>query len=239
MVCMQIPIPIPQTGECLLKEEQEVTFNTPFVKTQKQIEIALPVAEKLHIHPSKIFTHLRKFVGDDISVDEIIAEKKSIFGRAKFKSPYKGVVKEIDHVKGHLLIETRSEDKDTVPCWFHGKVVKVEEREIFLKVHKGAHFEIQKTDHYFGGHLYVFDHSHTSFADVEDKIIVARTISAYEQTKFEAMGAAGFVTSQKLSDNSFIPTAILKDQDDITKIEKVLHPYCLIEHMSSKMYIYE
>ena len=236
---MQITIPIPTAGECLLKEEQEVTFDTPFIKAQKQVQMAIPIAQKLHIDSSKIFRYLKKFVGESISIDEIIASKKGLLGTKKIRSPFEGIIKEIDHVKGELLVQTHSADKDTIPCWFHGQVVKVEDTSVTIKVHKGAHFDLKSANESFGGALYVYDPSNTSFAEVDGKIVLAETISAYEQTKFEAMGAKGFVTLKNLEDKSFVPTAILKHIDDFEKIKKALHPYCVIDHTSSTMYVYE
>jgi len=72
-------LPFPKTVSVFLKKGQEVDFDTPFLDTEENVNIQIPIANSLNISPSKIFNFLKKFVGENIKKGDIIAVKRDFF----------------------------------------------------------------------------------------------------------------------------------------------------------------
>ena len=50
---MHLHITIPSGAECLIKSGEEVQFDTPFIKINRSVELAIPVASRLGIPSDK------------------------------------------------------------------------------------------------------------------------------------------------------------------------------------------
>lgn len=239
---MHLKISIPEMGECLLKVGDSVDFSTPFVLVNKAVEIQIPIAQKLGIKPDKIFRHLKKFVGEKLAKGDVIAAKKGLFSTQKIHAPSEGLIKEIDHEKGLLVVEITSDEKNNLNCYFKGEIHEIADKSVTIKVSKGIEVALKKTETNFGGAVFYFKSPETvdkvSAEEINDKIVIAEELGDFHQTKIEAMGSRGFVTLVNLNDKPSVPHAMIKQIEDMKKIFEHEYLYCLIDSGYSKIYFY-
>lgn len=232
---MLVTIPIPEGVKCLLKPGQEVNFGTPFLKTGKDVATTIPLSKKLGVPSSKIFRYMKKLVGDSIQKGEIIASKKTLLSEMHIKSENEGVIKEINHYEGSIIIVEKSEEQDAVRAFFKGVVEHVRKNEFDINLSGAKDFDLKKPEISFGGHFVVLESD--KIAEMQDTVIFAESMTTYVLAKSEAMGAVGYVTLTKIDTN--LPAAQLKNIDDAKKIASLSFPYCLIDSVSSKLYLYK
>ncbi|MEO6508851.1 MAG: hypothetical protein ABIO02_02765 [Patescibacteria group bacterium] len=237
-------------GELLIKKEDTVSFQTPLYNLQKKESISVPLAKLLGTDPTKIFQSLKKFVGDQVVKGDIIAESASFMSKRSYTSEYDGVLKEVDHQEGILIIEAGSEAQDTINCFFVGEVTDIKEEKsesgmnkatLKLKVKTSKEFELKDVTSDFGGEVVYCDDpikAKLTADEVCDKVVVDDKVPSYEQVKYEALGAKGFVSVDTLPE----PTqhfAQLSSEADFKKIFEHKHSYCLINKTDNKIFLYE
>jgi len=237
---MTIFITLPEGSKCLLKEGQKVDLATPFIENEVSCEVKIPIAKKLEIDHDKIFRYLKKLVGEKIKKGDIIAIKKGFFGTTKVVSEYNGLIKEINHHSGELIVNTTNNDKKTIYCYFKGKIKNISENKIQLEVEKAEDFLLKTTTGNFGGAAYYYqEKTDLKSEDINSKIVIFESISSFYQTKIEALGNIGFVSLIKLPEETTLNNCLIKNIDDIKKIFKHNLPYCLIDNKTNKLYFYK
>lgn len=238
---MQFTVHFPETSQCVLKGGQNVDFNTPFLKHKVQEDSNFSVSQRLHVPPEKIFHYMKKFVGDTIHKGDILAVKKGLLSTQKLMAETDGVLKEINHTDGTIVISQSKEAKDTVMTTFKGHVVEVEKNKVVIKVKSGKEYPLKKTTGDFGGSVFYIEHPEQtifSSADVGQKIVVTEKLNEYLETKLEAVGVTGFVSLTKVGDNVSVADAQIKTIEDFHKIMKEHFTYCFIDSASSKIVFY-
>lgn len=238
---MVITIPLLENTHCLLKEGQKVDFETAYLDRHNELQVNIPLSKKLGIDPDKIFRYLKKLVGEKIKKGEVLAVKKGLFGDSKVLSEYDGVIQEIDHHKGELLVTTETDQKKTENCYFKGKVKEVNDREIKIEVGHGADFPIKSASDSFGGETFYFEDGFfdLSSSEISGKILITESISELKQIKAEALGIGGIVSLNKTQENPQVNFALIKNIEDLEKIKKINYPYCLVDKKNSKIIFYE
>ena len=239
---MTIKITFPQDIRCLFKNGDKIEFGQPFLEKKEKNQAEIYIAKELGIQPKKIFRYLKKFVGDTVNKDEIIALKKDFFSERKILCPFNGIIKEIDHDLGKIIFTVDEKDKKIISAYFQGEVVKVKDGLLELSVNKANEYSIKKTEIGFGGQIFYLtekDVIQLSVNMINKKIIVAENVSSLTQTKIEALGSIGLVISVQPQDQPSIPFAVLKNPSDFTKILSEKFPYCYIDQLSSKIFFYE
>jgi len=236
---MQIIVPLTDTDHCILKEGQDVDFETPFLQKKTEEEVNISIAKNLNVSPEKIFHFLKKFVGETIEKDETIALNKGIFTTKKIISKYSGLIKEINHSDGSITILSKSKTENTFNSYFKGKVNKIKKNELSVEVSKGEEFPGKNISQNFGGKTFFVDEdADFNSENVFNSVIVCEEITPYYRAKAEALGCRGFVSLSKLSGDSEIPTAQLKNINDYKKVVKTKFTYCTILTNSSTIYFY-
>lgn len=238
---MLISIPISVFDSCLVKEGQQVDFNTPFLFGKKvEGEINVSVAKNINVPPQKIFHYLKKFVGESIEKNETIAINKGIFSTKKLVSKYSGLIKEINHSDGSITILNKTEIENTINAFFIGKINKVKKNEVSVEVDKGEQIPAKNVSLNFGGQTFYLDNNSAFLSEnILNRIIVCEDITPYLKAKVEALGCQGFLSLSKLTEESGIPYAQFKNISDYKKIIKLKFPYCTLVHTSSIIYFYE
>ncbi|MCR4276663.1 MAG: hypothetical protein NUV87_00890 [Candidatus Roizmanbacteria bacterium] len=237
---MLITVPLTITDHCLLKEGQDVDFETPFLKKKTESEVSISIAKNLNVSPQKIFHYLKKFVGETIEKDETLAVNKGIFSTKKIISKYSGLIKEINHSDGTITILSREETENTINSFFKGKVNKIKKNEISIEVDKGEQFPGKNIGQSFGGKTFYADEDRDfNSENVFNSIIVCENMSSYYRSKAEALGCRGFLSLSKLTEDSGIPYAQLKNINDYKKIIKAKFSYCTILNSSGMIYFYQ
>jgi hypothetical protein len=236
---MLISIPISVSDRCLLKEGQFIDFDTPFLEKKVEEDINISIAKNLNVPPQKIFHYLKKFVGESIEKNEIIAINKGIFTTKKIVSKYSGLIKEINHSDGSITLLSKTEIENTINSFFKGQVNKIKKNEVFIEVDKGEQLIIKNVSHDFGGKTFYSDDSDFLSENVFNSIVVCENITSYFKAKAEALGCQGFLSLSKLTEESGIPNAQFKSINDFKKIIKLKFPYCTIVNTSSTIYFYK
>ncbi|MFA6533204.1 MAG: hypothetical protein WCT22_04380 [Patescibacteria group bacterium] len=237
---MLISIPISVSDHCLLKEDQVVDFETPFLQKKVEEEVNISIAKNLNVSPQKIFHYLKKFVGESIEKDETIAVNKGMFTTKKIVSKYSGLIKEINHSNGSITILSKTEVENTVNSFFKGKVAKIKKNELSIEVGKGEQFPLKNISQNFGGKTFYADKSSDFYTEnISNSIVVCENITSYYKSKAEALGCNGFLSLSKLSEDLEAPFAQLKNINDYKKIIKIKFTYCTVVSSSSTIYFYQ
>ncbi|EKE13986.1 MAG: hypothetical protein ACD_12C00724G0008 [uncultured bacterium] len=237
---MLINIPLSVSDHCLLKEGQTVDFETPFLQKKVEEEINISIAKNLSVPPEKIFHYLKKFVGESIEKNEIIALNKGVFTTKKIVSKYSGLIKEIDHSNGSITILSKTEIENTVNSYFKGTVNKIRKNELIIEVNKGEQFPVKNASKNFGGKTFYSERNYDlKTENVFNSIVVCENITSYYKAKAEALGCQGFLSLTKLSEETGAFYAQLKNINDYKKIIKIKFAYCTILSNSSTIYLYQ
>ncbi len=238
---MTIIISIPLDAKCLLTPGQKVDLETPFIEKQATSDVTVNVAKKLHVEPSKIFNYLKKLVGDTVQKGEVLAEKKGFIESKKLLSDYNGIIKEVNHYEGGVMISSFKKETNHIRCYFKGEVIEIKGNLIKLHVDVSHSFDIKLASVNFGGETFYFKDTKTLLTDaqVTKKFLLVESLSVYNQKKAEALGARGFITLKSLQEKTALPVAQIKNIDDFKKILHLNFPYCLVDKQYSKIYVYK
>jgi hypothetical protein len=236
---MELKIPIPKKAKILVKEGEKVEFNRPIFEVASEKEIEIDINRQLKIPNNKIFDYLKKFIGDEVKKDEVLAEKKGFFLTKKVFSPQSGVVKEINHENGTLILSSLL-NKKTFNAYFQGKIKTIAKNELIVFLPKTKIYPIKIANDNFGGECFYFSPNQPVDAElVEKKIVVASAIDSFEQLKIEALGAAGIVTVRPLPNQAEIPFCYLKNLPDFEEIKKTKLSACTINKDGGKIFFYD
>lgn len=237
---MFLNITIPDNADCLLKPGQKVDFDTPFLEKKISTELSIEIALKLQIPSNKIFNYLKKFVGDTVEKGEILAKKSALLKNHVVVSEHSGIIKEINHVDGIIIISTSGSAVNQTKASFKGEICDIKKDKIKLKVEQLQEFPLKQVDYYFGGEtLYLKDPDKPMFAlQTSDKILITESVASYLRAKAEALGIRGFVTLKNPPQESNLPKAQIKNIDDLKKIFHLNFPYIYADKSLNKIYFY-
>jgi len=241
---MIIKIKTPENGSLLIKGGDKINFNQPFFKKSLSQDILINLAEELKINPKKIFNCLKKFVGDPVKKDDLIAIHKDFFSTKKVVSPVNGIIKEINHQNGTITIKTEKDEKNIFLADFQGEVQAIKNNQIELRVKKLISSLIDKTDKNIGGQCLYLTENSTIITDfntiiIENKIIITTLINEILITKLDALGAKTIITNKSLNHSQDNKTLTIKNIDFWQKVIKEKLPYCYIDGFSSTIYFYQ
>ncbi|MBI5127082.1 hypothetical protein HZA76_01340 [Candidatus Roizmanbacteria bacterium] len=225
---------------CLVKAGSNVDFETPLFEKRIHQDLEVNVSSVLEINPKSIFRYLKKLVGEKVNKGDVIAINKGLFTNRKVRSPENGIIKEIDHNQGKLIIETEDKKKGQTLSPFKGEIEKITKESLTINVSKAQEFSLKKAGEDFGGEVFYLNSlSSLSTTEVSKKIIFCEQLSPYLQVKSEALGVKGYITLQELPENTKAFFAQVKNAEDVKKIEKLKYHYCTIVSKSAKIYFYQ
>lgn len=237
---MVLTIPLPLEGKPLIKAGQKVDFDTPLYEEKVMEEMKIYISQKLDVSPKKIFHYIKKVVGDTVELGEVIAEKKSFMGGRRYKSEFTGTLKEINHNDGSILVSVSTSKNNVQKSFFKGEVVKVEGRELHLKVAHAVEYGAKDVSAPFGGQVLFLksEHALVSEEEIASRVVIAETITSYTQMKMEALGASGFITLHHLSETSDAPRALFKQIKDFEDALRHALPHCFVDREGSRIVFY-
>lgn len=238
---MLIDIILPEDLNLLINPSQLIDFDTKIYEREELVEIKIPLAQKLQLNPQKIFNHITKFVGEEVQQGELLAVKKNLFFVSKYHAEFSGVIKEINHVTGELVIQTKSNNKKNNKAFFKARVESIKNNLITIKVKDAKSVALKKVVANFGGvTFYLKKQNHVKLIQEEvfNKIVIADFLDIYLQTKLEALGCICFVTLQSLPKDSEVFHVKIINIDDFKNVLDYSFPYCLINKKDNKIYFY-
>lgn len=232
---MVIDIPIDPEKKLAIKGGDKVDFNTLLYKSKEKSEERIEMAELLSIHPKRIFHHLKKNVGESVIVGDLLGENKTFFSDKKVNSPIEGIITEIDHIEGIVLIETLKETSSEY-CWFAGNVVEVSKKQMRIKIGKHISLEAKYVERDFGGMLWLL--SEKLRESPEFPVGVTERATEYEVAKLEALGGRGLITTYKYEGVTLLPKAEFKLKDSYKEIVSTQFSYCFTQAQHSTIILY-
>lgn len=232
---MILEIPIDPEKKIGIKVGEKVDFSTPLYKSKEKSEERIAVAELLSIHPKKIFHHLKKNVGDTVILGDVLAEKKSLFSDKRVTSHIEGIITEIDHIEGIILIETQKETF-SAKCWFAGYVEEVSKKLVKIKIGKNQVFEAKYVERDFGGMIWFLSEQGDSTPEYPVGIVERAT--EYSVAKLEALGGQGLITTYKFEGATTLPKAEFKLKDSYKETVSKQFSYCFAQAHHSTIILY-
>lgn len=238
---MHLVFTVDTDNDLMIKKGQKVNFNDPLTKKRSSKEVKIPLSNILKIPSGAIFKSLKRFVGDQVKKGELIAEFKGMLSTKRYHSEFEGIIKEINHDEGAIIIETLSEESDTKHVFFKGDIININAKEVTLEVVNFKEYPVEKVTDDFGGEIFSVDKdmlSNISEDLVNGKIIITEKITPYEQVKIETLGGKGFIVLISEYQENSRPVAILKQAQDLEKIKKTEFTYCIVSKKNNKIYFY-
>ncbi len=238
---MKVPVKIPQSSEMLIEAGQRVDFTTPLLKRRGKKTIQIPIAEIMRFSPDKIFLKLKKTIGDRITQGDLLAEDKSMFGSKRYLSQIDGILKEINHVEGSLIVEQNSEDSDMLHCFFTGEVEAIYDGYLDLKVKNAHKAETAEPIDYIGAELFYNSNDGSSMIvedDINGKCIVTEDLNPMDHSKIEALGALGIISVRKIPSMALTQIILHKPEDFETILSK-RYPFVIVGPEENTLYFYE
>lgn len=238
---MAITFTLEETGSFIIKVGQKVEFNDPLFEKKESREVKIPLAQFLHIPPTKIFKTLKKFVGEEIKKGDLVAEKKGFLSHLKYYSEHDGTIKEINHHDGSVVLEIQTDESSTINSFFKGEIAALENNTITLKLDANKALQLQEASHTFGGSVLIANIKelpNLAEDEVSNKIIFTEKIVPYELMKLEALGSQGFITSHPYVQKPSLPSAVLKNTEEFESVDRKKFPYCIINKDNNTIYFY-
>ncbi len=244
---MVLNIPIPSETDVLIKEGDTVDFQTPLYKGRVKRDVKVPLAHMLNINSKKIFTVLKKFVGEDVKKGDVVAFHAGVFTRKSYISEHNGVIREVNHTEGYLVIESETDQSRDKSAWFKGEIAKITKDEkgkvngIDLKVEDTKKIDARKISADFGGKITYLNQEKLQLVsedEVNGCVIVIESLQSYELAKLETLGASGIIFVKQPKDIPAVPYAILEKPENINDLNNEKFPYCIVNKNKGTIHIY-
>lgn len=166
-------------------------------------EKPIPLAELLHIAPSRVLSFLKKRVGEEVHMGDTIAEKRGFLHALTVKSPITGILKEVDLTRGTLTLSKNpkgthsGQNQEELISPVSGKILRVTNAYIEIET-EGQLYKLQKGGgEGVLGELFYFVHEEIDMFDVDEnvsgKIVVCSTFGDDILTKLDVLEAKGII----------------------------------------------
>ncbi len=222
-------------------DHQRVDLQTILAHTTQSEGFRLQVAQELGIPNDKIFLHMSKIVGDTVESNEILATRKSAFGSKQIASPLRGIIKEIDHETGSLVIETSTSTSNVLLSWFVGKIERSTDDSVTLAVQRAEQRAVKDVTTDFGGTILTIKEEQLrelTEEQVADAVIFVPTLHPAEMVRLDVLGARGIVTRDNMKEKDDIASAQLATPSDWDTLTMNEFTHCIVDKKNSTMYLY-
>lgn len=238
---MTITFSISIPGNLRIKAGQLVDFDTPLIKSVTTEGFRVNVSEELGIPNDKIFMHTSKIVGDTVVANEILAERKTTFGTKKIASPKAGVIKQIDHETGTLVVESVSEMSNTIFAYFKGNVKELKGTTVTLEVSSSDSYSLKDVAGDFGGEILYRDNqrlANLSENDLRNKVVLTESIRLAETVRLDVLGARGIISKEDIKEKEGVYSAELEDKTLWPALITSSHTHCIVDKKNCTLYLY-
>ncbi len=229
-----LPVLLPEGYVLKVSANDKLTVGTVIAeKKGSSMEKIIHISRFFNLSPKDISKVLKKNLGDGILKGDVIAEKKGNLGVGvkKIISEFSGTIIKIDEGSGDLTIREAGEEEsqETIISPVDGTVDFCNNEKIVIKTDKDAILAQDGLGKEKEGELlYLKDSQEENLSkEIEEKIILVRTIDRVAVFKAIGLDASGIVT-QDLENADFVdlsektietPIMIVND-DDFKKLVK-------------------
>lgn len=240
---MTIKLSLPPDVVIKPKKGDAVNFGDPLYEYSFSKKITINIAQKLGIKPDNIFQYLVKIIGEPIRKGELLAVKKSFFSPKKIYSSYDGIIKDINHQTGEVIIMSNKDcQKKVIVANFKGVIEDFNQTYLKIKIKEGKPFFLKEINQDGGGESYYFQSENSFFRlneeEITDKIIIIENLKLIIEVKCEALGAKGFVFL-KGQPSTNLPWAKIKNIDDYQKLYQLKKKYVIFSKRDKIAVVYD
>lgn len=195
-----IHLPISASARILVAAGDKINPKTALARYHSSFSYdKLHVAKLLNVKNHKILKFLKKKLQDKIKAGDIIAEKKGMFSTVKVKSPFDGTIGEADLTNGSLSIlqDTKTRQQDFFSL-VSGTVSEI--GKSFLTIETDCPiFKSEKSEGSDASGILRFLEKEKVgildyFDDLENSIVLCRSIDEAVTVKFQVIGVRGIIT---------------------------------------------
>ena len=133
---MNLPITIPKGFETKVKKGDKVAAGQILAESKKSSSVAVNLALSLGVRGKRVRKYLKKNPGDAILSGEILAEKKSFFGKRTVTSKISGTISNFDEPSGTLFLLSSAASSQTIHSPVDGEVKDVREGILELETER-------------------------------------------------------------------------------------------------------
>ncbi len=243
---MVVTIKIPSSAQILVKNDQRVDFGDELFELQKKSDMRIAIASKLKIAPEHIFKYLNRVIGEDVRAGELLASKKGVLTTKKVYSPREGIIKEISHLTGEIILSVSQDsnqvDQEVKKAFFKGKIVDRQGDTFKVEINNGETFPLKTVSEDGGGKAFYFANESFYFTtdedQLKDKIIVIDELKSHIEVKCETLGSAGFLFLKgKASEN--LPSASFSKIQDYDTMISLNKKYILFSKDDAVLVVYD
>jgi len=238
---MVITLSLPKDVEIKVKKGDVINFSDPLYQVRANKEIKINVAEKLEIKPEEIFRYITKVIGEEVKKGELLAKKKGLLGAKKIYSDCDGVIKEINHKTGEILLMTALNKQKLVRANFKGVVEGIGKNQLKIGLEGGTEFSLKEVNQDGGGEVFYFKDESFFFRvteeEIRNKIIIIEELKKHIEAKCEALGCAGFLFLKGELPQD-LPAGKIKNVGDYQKICELKKKYVIFSKEDKKAIVY-
>jgi len=194
---MIITLALPKNAHFKIRKGVTINFGDPLYEVETRQETRINIAEKLRVKPEDIFRHVVKVIGEKVKKGELIAKKKNILKTDKIYSDADGLIKEINHQTGEIVLVADLAvcgDKKIITANFKGIIEDIKKKLtlnqsaesaddlglprtdlrsgswVKIKIENGIEFELKDINSDGGGEVFYFKEESFFFRITEDQI---------------------------------------------------------------------
>lgn len=227
---MDITLTLPEKIDHSLKVGDSIDFGDKFYSSAVQETVTVNVADKLGVKSETIFRYLTKIIGENVSKGELLASKKGMLTTKKIHAPVSGVIREISHASGSILLSkteaSLAKNGATVRAQFRGKIKETKQNLLVVSVENAKRIELKTVTADGYGQVFYFTDESFYFTsherEINEKVIVISELKSHIAVKCEALGAQSFLylATKMQQDIPSAAFATVADYDTIIHLKR-------------------
>jgi len=242
---MTIMLSIPKNAHLTKKKSELITFSESLYDVPKTSSVIVNLVDKLKIKPEQIFQFLQKVIGENVQKGDVLAKKKGLLSTQKATSPETGIIREVRHTTGEIVIQTASTKNSTLQkstLRLSGTIANVGDEYVEIEIANAQSYDVKKATQDCASSLFYFEDEGLYFTVDADKlrqsIVVIETLKSHIAAKCEALGVVGFICCKDADNSVDLPTATIS-QDDYKKLITHQKSHGVFSTIASKLLVYD
>ena len=214
-----LPITIPSGFEPKVAKGDKIVAGQILAESEKSSAMAVNMGLHLGVRGKRVKKFLKKNPGEAILSGEILAEKKTIFGKRTVTSRVSGTISNFEENSGILFLLATSSQSQTIHSPVDGVVTEAKEGKIVIDTERESILGIFSTGEISEGEVLSVGEKldYNEITDrIRGKILLGGTFDRESLSKAIGMGAGGIIAKDvpdSVLDNfseKKVPTPVIK-----------------------------